>query len=277
MRIFIPSMRRSHIQYTVESIQKESPFFITVVVPFEEWDTYESYRKAKRWSEKVDVISPPPDLPQGIGPTRQWILHEASKDETDNKFIAMDDDLTFAVRRGDEPEKFREPQSGEIREMLVTLSELLDTYAHVSVATREGANRNTEELIHCVRAMRVTGFRRDIAIACGVDHRESTVMEDFEVTLKLLTSGYENAILNTFVQNQKGSNTAGGASVYRTTELQDAAARKLQARYPDFVKLVRKKTKTAWNGQERTDVIVQWKKAYAYGRAKREQVSSSGQ
>ena len=260
MQIFVPSTHRAHIPYTVNSIVAESPFPITVVVPFNEYDEYRT-----KMPEKVGVISPPPDLPMGIGHTRQWILHEASKNETDHKFIAMDDDLTFAVRRTEEPTKFREPLMGEIGAMLSTLKFLLDKYAQVSVSTREGANRNTEFLTHCVRAMRVTGFRRDVLLNVGVDHRESTVMEDFEVTLNLLTHGYGNATLNSFVQNQKGSNSAGGASVYRTMEMQEAAAKKLQARYPDFVSLVRKQTKTAWNGMERTDVIVQWKKALAHG------------
>jgi len=50
-------------------------------------------------------------------------------------------------------------------------------------------------------------------------------------------------------------------------EAQDRAARALKERFPDFVTLVKKKTKTAWEGQERTDVIIQWKKAYEWGRA----------
>ena len=262
MQIFVPSTHRAHIPYTVNSIVAESPFPITVVVPFNEYD---EYRDKMPRAGGLRVISPPPDLPMGIGHTRQWILHEASKHEVDNKFIAMDDDLTFGVRRQDDPTKFREPRLGEITEMLYKLSDMLDRYAQVSVATREGANRNTAPVVYCVRAMRVTGFRRDVLLNVGVDHRESTVMEDFEVTLALLTHGYRNATLNSFVQNQKGSNSAGGASVYRTMEMQEAAAKKLQSRYPDFVSLVRKQTKTAWNGMERTDVIVQWKKALAHG------------
>ena len=54
----------------------------------------------------------------------------------------------------------------------------------------------------------------------------------------------------------------GGCSTYRTMELQGAAAEKLAAKHHPFVKVVIKKTKTAWGGAERKDVIVQWKKAY---------------
>lgn len=263
MHIFIPSMRRQHIPHTVNSLVSESPYQITVVCPYDEYDAYRSVIDVR-----ARVISTPSTLPMGIGHTRQWILHEATKNEPDDKFIAMDDDLTFSVRRDDEPEKFREPEPGELKKMLLQISDLLDDYAHVSVATREGGNRNTSPITHCVRAMRVTGFRRSVLLAVGVDHRESTVMEDFEVTLCLLTHGYENAIINTFVQNQRGSNSAGGAAVYRTMAVQEAAAIKLQKRYPEFVRLVRKQTKTAWGGAERTDVVVQWKKALAAGRAK---------
>ena len=259
MHIYIPSLSREKIPYTFRSIKDESPFPISIVVRESQ---YEQYRRA---IPGANIVPTPNDTPNGIGPTRQWILHTLSANNNDDKFLSMDDDLIFSVRRSDDPTKFREPAKGEVRAMLLAMSDMLDDYAHISVATREGGHRQTEPIIHGVRAMRCSGYRRSALISAGVDHRESTVMEDFEVTLALLTKGYPNATLNTHVQNQKGSNSAGGASEYRTMEVQRLAAEKLKSRYPAFVRLVEKTTKTAWGGETRTDMIIQWKKALAAG------------
>jgi hypothetical protein len=92
-------------------------------------------------------------------------------------------------------------------------------------------------------------------------------MEDFHVSLSLLTKGLPNMSINWMVQNQNGSNLAGGCSSYRTPERHAESALALKRRFPDFVNVVTKKTKTAWGGQERIDVIIQWKKAIAHGQS----------
>lgn len=258
MNIYIPTMRRERLQYTLAAIRSESLFPIILVTPYEEWGTY---RNQISRSENVTIVSTPEHV-KGIAATRQWIMEQA----TDNHVLMMDDDLSFAVRRTDDPTRFREPESGEIRDMLQKLDDMLMIFPHIGLATREGGNRNTEPVLIATRAPRVIGFRRDVFMQEGVDFRNSIVQDDFEAALHLLTRGHPNGVLNSFVQNQKGSGTAGGASVYRTMELHAESCRRLQARYPDFVKLVEKTTKTAWGGATRTDVVIQWKKALEYGR-----------
>lgn len=256
MHIYIPSMRRPRLQYTLNELKHESPYPITLVIPEEEADDYRGVHSS--------LLLVPLSI-RGIAATRQHIMEQA----TDERVVMMDDDLTFAVRRVDDPTRFREPVSGELAAMLHEVETLLWHYAHVGIATREGGNRNTSTLMTCTRAPRVIGYQRSVFFMEGVDFRNSTVMDDFEATLHLLTRGYPNAILNTHVQNQKGSGTAGGASVYRTLEVHRAAAERLQSRYPQFVKTVQKTTKTAWGGATRTDVIIQWKKALQYGQTNR--------
>jgi hypothetical protein len=254
MHIFIPTMRRPRLQYTLNELREESPYPITLVVPHNELADYHGVHD--------NIISTPEDI-SGIAATRQWIMEQAPEEHV----LMMDDDLTFAVRRTDDPTRFREPNTGEIRHMLEEVDNLLYLCAHVGIATREGANRNTDKLLSCTRAPRVIGYQRSTFFKEGVDFRNSTVMDDFEATLHLLTRGYTNSILNSYVQNQRGSGTAGGASTYRTLEMHRAAAEKLQSRYPQFVKTVEKTTKTAWGGATRTDVIIQWKKALQHGLA----------
>jgi hypothetical protein len=88
------------------------------------------------------------------------------------------------------------------------------------------------------------------------------LMEDFDLILQVLTKGHRVLTYSKIVYEQVGSNTAGGCSIFRTKELQEEAAKELHKAFPEFVKLVEKKTKHSWQGQSRLDVVVQWKKAY---------------
>lgn len=203
------------------------------------------------------VIPVPMEI-QGIAATRQWLMEK----RVDTHVVMMDDDLTFSVRREDDPEKFRHAGERDIQEMLDALEALFTKYKHVSISMREGANRDTSAVRTCCRVARVIGYEVDTFLRTGADFRNSTVMDDFEVTLYLLTRGYANGVLNSYVQNQRGSGTEGGAAIYRTMEMHAQAAHKLASRYPRYVKPVQKTTKTAWGGQTRTDVVVQWKRAY---------------
>ena len=254
MHIYIPTMRRPRLQYTLNQLKAESPYSIILAVPEDEVAEY------TKCNPGASILAVPLTV-QRIAATRMHIMEHS----TDNKVLMMDDDLTFAVRRLDEPEKFRNPEPGELAEMLHAVDDLLNDYAHVGIATREGGNRNTAPVLHCTRSPRVIGYQKDTFFGEGVDFTNSYTMDDFEAALHLLTRGYESAVLNTFVQNQKGSGTAGGAATYRDLQMCADSANKLQSRYPQFVKTVQKTTKTAWGGATRTDVIVQWKKALAYG------------
>lgn len=255
MEIFIPSMGRANMQHTLSELQDASPYPIWLVVPDDEYETYQ------REHPSIRVLAAPPEI-QDIAATRQYIMTELADQD---HVVMMDDDLSFAVRRTDEPDKFRTATKDDIRWMLQQLHALLHKYAHVSIAMREGANRRTEDVITCTRVARVIGYDRNVFHKEGADFRNSIVQDDFEVTLHLLTRGYKNGVLNSFVQNQRGSGTAGGASAYRTMDVQRESCERLASRYPQFVKTVVKQTKTAWGGQERTDVIVQWKAAHQSG------------
>jgi hypothetical protein len=87
-------------------------------------------------------------------------------------------------------------------------------------------------------------------------------MEDFDVTLNLMRQGHGNIVLNHMVHDQHGSNLAGGCSQYRDNIVQRAGAIGLKKLHDRFVSVVEKTTKTAWGGATRTDVRIQWKKAY---------------
>jgi len=181
----------------------------------------------------------------------------------DEKVCMLDDDLRFDLRREDEPNKFTTAEPPHVSKMFQVIEASLDTYAHVGVCPREGGNRHTEKVMFNTRMMRVMALNRTMYHEAKVRFDRIPVMEDFDVTLQLLRAGYPNVVLNKYIQGQGSSNSAGGCSLYRTMEVHEAGARRLKELHPDFVSLVQKTTKGAWGGGTRTDVMIQWKKAFA--------------
>lgn len=194
-----------------------------------------------------------------LAPTRDHIIHDMPGDD---HVVFMDDDLNFAVRRTDEPTKFRPPTPGDLQEMFAHIDAALIEFPMVGIGAREGGNRVTEPVSFNSRIMRVLAFRRSYLKERMLTFSPLVVMEDFHINLQILRSGADTCILNRWVSNQAGGSDApGGCSVYRSDAVQTEAAHLLAARHPGFVKVVQKQTKTAWGGKTRTDVIVQWKKA----------------
>lgn len=247
MKICIPSHKRSHLMTTWKNLPTALKEKTTIYVYPEELQNYAAFPS----------VTLPPGL-RGIANKRNYILQTCDTD----KLIILDDDLTFARRREDDPTKFRPCTAEDIEQLWTTCFLALDHYAHGAIATREGGNRNTDDYKFNSRAIRAHIFRVDILKREGITLNGTKFMSDFDTTLNLLEAGYGNIIINQWVTNQAGSNTEGGCSETRTlADLADAAY-ELHDRHPRFVKVVKKTTKGAWGGGERTDVIIQWKKAY---------------
>ena len=249
MQLFIPTYGRASRQVSYSALVGAG-LKVTLVVQNRERDLYCAF-------PHVEVL--PPEV-LTIAPTRQYIL---DKLVTGENFCMVDDDLVFFKRREDDPTKLRDIAPLELRQAVAAMSQYLsDGYAHVGFAAREGANRNTGLRLENTRIMRVLGYRADLVKnVTRFDNME--VMEDFDVALSLLEAGYKNLILNDYAHNQAGSGSAGGCSHFRTPELHARNARLLAERHPGVVKVVEKTTKGAWGGGTRTDVNIQWKKAYA--------------
>lgn len=256
MKVVIPTYGRSHKQTTFHELPKEVQERTTLIVDAREEGMYPSYPH----------LVLPAEI-QGICPTRKWCLDNL--EDEDHKQLQLDDDLVFAFRRVYEPTKFQPATKADIKMLFDEADSLLDRYAHIGVSTREGGNRRPEPYTYVGRVLRILGYRQDVLRKTGAGSTTlGSVMEDFDLTLQLLRLGYPNASINWIVHNQGGSNTDGGCSSYRSMELQGQAAEDLAEKHHPFVKVVTKTTKTAWGGQTRKDVIVQWKKAYNEGLSK---------
>lgn len=259
MLIVIPSKARATKQTTFENMPPVMKGRITILVEHEQAPSYIQ----AGYSNNLLIM--PPHI-KGISWSRQWLVNEALN-LGHEKLVMMDDDLVFAKRRDDDLTKFRTPTDLEIPRVFDDIEEALDHYAHVSVSPREGGNRRTEPFCLNTRTMRVLGYNLKVLEKEELLFTFMELMEDFYMNLCLLTRGYENCSINWMVQNQNGSDLPGGCSTFRTLEMHQREAEKLAQVFPQFVTLVRKQTKTAWGGRERTDVVIQWKKALEYGRS----------
>lgn len=85
-------------------------------------------------------------------------------------------------------------------------------------------------------------------------------MEDLDITLQLLRHEYKNHVSYHYAQGQaRGSQTEGGCSSYRDRPFMERCAYALAEPHPRFGRIVKRQTKCARWGGERTDVTVLWK------------------
>lgn len=207
------------------------------------------------------------DQSTGIAERRQWIL-ERHTDESDGDYIIMmDDDLGFAKRRVDEPTKFRKFETAKDFDMMMDRLLRMMTWCSLgSIRSRGGANRNENPAyIENTRVHEVLVIDAMNARQRGYRFDRTEFMEDFDFVLQHLTSGQRTLTLNAFVKDDLGgSNSAGGCSTYRDELGQLDAAMELSMLYPEFVTVVER---PGWSGMgdTRTDVRVQWAKAYTAG------------
>lgn len=246
MKIFIPTYGRSSRQETWKNLPKKLHKNAVLVVQYRERHLYYNF----------PILVLPKSI-QTVAPTRQWIVEHT----TEKKIVMLDDDIKFCTRREDDRTKFTVSTEAEIIELFNEISSSLDSYHHVGVLSREGGNRVVEPYVTCTRMVRVLAYNAKILKSQDVRFDRLPLQEDFDVTLQLLRRGHPNKVLCQWVQDQGSSGAAGGCSHFRTMEMHAKNCHELARLHPGFVKVVKKTTKTAWGGGERTDVIIQWKRA----------------
>jgi hypothetical protein len=258
--IFIPSRSRADKvgRGILSKLPKELHEHITFVIPYNQGQDY--FHALEKYT-------------LGIAKTREFIGRYA-KEIGKSKFIMIDDDITdFAVRIRDDDTHLRKAEEGDIIEMFEWVESALDDYAHVSVSPRgnnlimktKGPLVGPKPLIQeNVRTLRLLAYQTDKFLS--VEHGRTEVMEDFDVNLQLLEKGYKNVQSYHWTQDQRQTALPGGCADYRSLELQDRSAKKLQELHPEFVKLRTKvnKSKVTHNKEftTRTEVTIAWKKSY---------------
>jgi hypothetical protein len=90
----------------------------------------------------------------------------------------------------------------------------------------------------------------------GVTNPATFSMDDFNMTLQLLTEGVPNIVSSVWRTSPAPGNAKGGASTWRTLETQNASAHQLVKLFPQFVSLRQKKNWQGIDGGQMFDVIV---------------------
>lgn len=235
------------------------------VVPHGQMEAYDAVLRGMGLPT-FSVLETPEGM-RGIGPTRHWIGQNAREREAD-KFVMMDDDIDFLVRRSPEHWQLQAQTPPQTEEMLGEIDHWLDHHASVGISSREGNNRcgiggprDPNMVAVATRVMRMFGCRT--ADWLEMEHGRVEVMEDFDLQLQLLRAGRGNCSLFYYANGQKMTNMPGGCSTYRTHEVQDTAARRLQQLHGEqLVRLRQKQNKTDAAGLgTRTEVTIYWKRA----------------
>lgn len=247
--LVINTANRADKQITYNNLPEEFKREVTFVVQYKEYDKY-----AKYGVENLFM------LPKGItrlSPTRQYIIDHYPF----RQIILMDDDLSFfkKVKSGPRKGYLNKCNDKDMSRMFNLMLSGLDEYPQVGISPRINNNRIEKPFVECARCMHIMALDLDVLQDNNIRFDRVPCKQDIDLTLQLLTSGFKNIVHYSYAVNQS-SNSSGGCSTYRTPEMMDKVARKLHKLYPDLTSVVQKDRK-AWGGL-RTELIVQWKKAY---------------
>jgi hypothetical protein len=194
---------------------------------------------------------------KNVATTRQYLL-DCEGDE-DGKMLQLDDDLTIGVLKEQGKYNLRDAcPVFDMPDILQRVSNLLDAYPHVGATARNECHLNFDKVTReCGRAIRFHGLNFRL-LPDDIRFDRVPTIEDYDFLLQLLRSGRKNVLdCQTYV-GDGGSNAEGGCSEARAEVRDGYYAEMLRSYHPDFVTLVEKVT-GEW---KRTDVRVQWKKAY---------------
>jgi hypothetical protein len=263
MRLYIHTAGRAEKQTTLNLLPERLQARTTLVVQAQE---AAAYRAHAPWPYRANDMLVLPKHIQTLSPTRQYILDHHNVKKHGPKLVLLDDDLRFDKRRMDMKGLFQVGTDADVLAIFKKLELALDYFAHAGVLAREGGNRVEESYRLATRMTRILAY--DVTEVRKAKARFDRVpcKQDFDMTLQLLRAGYPNYVICDYVQGQGGSQAIGGCSTYRTLKMLHATAGMLKKLHPEFVNVVRKETRSAWGGTkenpvERTEVVVQWKKA----------------
>lgn len=269
MQLVIPTHRRVNRQITLGNLTPQLRKRTILVVS----DKEEQAELKSDWGNSVQGVF----LAKGtscIAEKRHWIMKNVDADAV----FMMDDDLTFYTRCDIKDRRFDDGWRAKGNENFLNESSVsnLNTaftimqaafsddprFAAVGMSSRMGNNRVESNWLENTRLMHAFGIHRERYLKHKIRFDSVKCREDFHVALCLLRLGYRNALLCDTCVNPGSYNAAGGASTERTMEQSNAEAQRLAELHPGFVRLAEKQYKSS---VPRTEVVIQWKKAYGSG------------
>lgn len=245
--IIIPTYKRVEKQKTFNSLPsfwKARTYFVV--------NSEEAPELKKLYVKEGAIVIVHPSEINSIGKKRAWILKQKRWD----KILMLDDDLFFASKKTGSNSLTLATEE-EIGKAFFRISRKLNSYMHVGILPRLGANNKPSKgWIENSRAIYALGYKAsEVRKICELGRVE--LREDMELTLQLLTKGFPNAILCDICLEQS-YNASGGCSEDRTVELGNKQAILLNKLFPEFVTVTKREYKTG----ARFEVVVAWEKAY---------------
>lgn len=256
--VFIPSMSRAKAQLVQSGpyphLHAAGVHHVAYVVPPAQLADYVALG--------LPVV-PHPEECRGIAKVRRWI-GEYAKAYGIEKFLMLDDDVSFFTRRADDDTRLRKSEPSDVAEMVQAVRDALNSYGHVGISARGGNNNagtGAKPLAKDnTRTIRALAYRTEDFLS--VEHGRVVVMEDFDVNLQLLRKGIPNTCLHYWATDQAGTQQPGGCSDYRNHQNHEESAHMLAELHHPFVRTRLKKNKTGGEFGTRTEVTIYWKKAY---------------
>ena len=262
--IFIPTLGRANKQRTLFHLPPEVRKRVTLVLdPNDEEANRGTYETVRR--ETGCTLGVVPKANAGIAWTREYI----GKNLAGEKFLCLDDDLYFYHRIPGEFPKLAKNTHLDNRLMLKWVEESLDQYAHVGISMRQNNNnpqKEKQDAYENDRFVRALAYRRAEFIRCK--HNRVRVMEDFDISMQLITKGLPSFVIYRYCQDQGQTQSAGGCSAYRTHEVHAEAVKKFHSLWPKWTKIVEKNNVTGGAFGKRLEIQIQWKRAFKESQAR---------
>ena len=257
IQLVIPTYKRLDKQITLNSIPKRFRKHVTLVVqPQEQQDALEIH-------PKIFVLS---DNDIGIAQTRKEIAREWGCNRKVRHWV-LDDDLKI-LKHIEMKDGGLEKEPINSRTFVECINEIESTmdkgYTHGGIGTT--LNNHVGKYPYNDNFRVVGNVFYDGRILCDMFQEIDWLLdgaEDYYVNLQLLMKGKMNRVIYKFTTDPGNLNATGGCSIYRDVGFHNRACNKLVEKFPDYVTLKMKVSKTGpWKGSERATLSCRWKDAY---------------
>lgn len=256
MKIYIPTRARWQNQITYSELTPRLRASTVLVTDLDQTLAAEQAR-----AKGIEVMFVPEGV-KGIAATRQHIMDSCPEPN----LVMLDDDLRFFSRNAER--KIVKATPDDVDAMFGLLASWLEQgWGHASITPRFLNWQDTEPHKDVTRMMHVLAYNVPRVRAAGASFTagvpDSFSMDDFHMTLQLFKAGVANRVDLAHCTSPSPSNSAGGASTWRSLASHNASAERLAELHAPYVKVKRKQDWQGMASGERLDVVVQWQRAYA--------------
>lgn len=275
--IVIPTHARPARQITYNNLSTQLRAQTVIVTSTRE----DAHYFRMNYDDPYDIVIAPPSQVRCIAEKRHWIMNNILA----HNIFMLDDDLTFyhrcppTLRHWDTTKgmwRLNDPTSRvrlsckatdhDLNKCFAFVHEAFELYGAVGISQRRNNDKVQDDWRNTERLMFAFGINRDLYRKLRIRFDAVRCREDFHVTLALLERGVNNTVYYSLHQNPGSFGAAGGASTERSLTQSNRQAFVLAKLHPGFVQCVQRAYKTSL---PRTEVIVQWKKAYASSQKRR--------